>query len=168
MEMTIRATARAERLEALYARHAPDALHLAYLLTGDHRQAEDLTQESFVKLLARFGDLRKPESVRHYLLRTVSNLAKNEYRRRATRERHDRPATDVTPPSATGSLEERDALVRALRTLAHRQQVAVVLRYCVDLSERETAEVMGTTPKAVKSLVTRGLGALRQQEEVLR
>lgn len=164
METTIGLRARRDRFEAVYADHAADVLHLAYLLTGDRRTAEDLTQEAFLKLLSRFGDLRRPESVRNYLLRTVSNLAKNEYRRRATRERHDRPVTEPVlrePPP----LEERDVLVRSLRKLPYRQQVALVVRYCVDLSENETAEIIGTTPKAVRSLVTRGLAALRQEEE---
>jgi RNA polymerase sigma-70 factor (sigma-E family) len=166
METAIGVGQRTTRFEALYARHAPEVAHLAYLLTGSVRDAEDLMQEAFMKLYERFGDLRNPESARAYLMRAVTNSAKNHYRRTTTRKRHDSPITE--PVIDAPPLEEREALTRALRELPYRQQVAVVLRYCVDLSEQQTAEVMGTSGKAVKSLITRALRALREHEEALR
>jgi RNA polymerase sigma factor (sigma-70 family) len=59
-------------------------------------------------------------------------------------------------------------VARALARLPHRQRAALVLRYCEDLSEQQTAEVLQTSVKAVKALVTRGLATLRQREEVTR
>jgi DNA-directed RNA polymerase specialized sigma24 family protein len=64
------------KMAELYATCAPDAVRLAFLLTGDRHLAEDLVHEAFVKMLGRFGDLRNPESFRAYLTRTVVNLTK--------------------------------------------------------------------------------------------
>lgn len=158
------AIAGSQRFEDLYRAHGGEAARLAYLLTGDRAQAEDLAQEAFVRLLGRFGDLRKPEAFRTYLLRTVSNLAKNHFRRRGLeRER-------LLPSVSSVSIEPLildEPLWVGLSQLPHRQRTALVLRYCHDLSEEQAAEVMHTSTKAVKSLVGRGLAALRANEEVV-
>lgn len=144
--------------EELYAAHAPEARRVAYLLVGDRTQAEDISQEAFVRVLGRFGDLRKPESFRTYLIRTVVSLAKNHYRRR------DLERNTVWPGARSATHPERDDdLFDALKKLPERQRAALVLRYCEDLSEHHTAEIMNTSPKAVKSLVTRGLAAMREE-----
>ena len=162
METTITATKGRASFEELYAAHAPDARRVAFLLVGDRSVAEDITQEAFVKVLGRFGDLRKPESFKAYLMRTVVSLTKNHFRRRSLERRtpSDRLPTETTTP------ERDDDLLDALARVPERQRVALVLRYCEDLSEQQTADIMQTSTKAVKSLVTRGLAALR--EEVVR
>src|SRR5437762_7225921 len=70
------------RFAELYVANAPDALRLAYLLTGDRVLAEDLVQEAFVKLAGRFADLRNPSAFPAYLRKTVVNLARTHWRRR--------------------------------------------------------------------------------------
>jgi RNA polymerase sigma-70 factor (sigma-E family) len=161
-------TERRGRFEELYAAHGREALRLAYLLTGSREEAEDVAQEAFVRILGRFADLRKPEVFRTYLLRTVTNLTRSGFRHLEVERRH-RGALAARDEPATGSdVAERDALAHALRRLPHRQRTALVLRYCEDLSEQQTAEILQTSVKAVKALVTRGLAAMRQQEEVSR
>jgi RNA polymerase sigma factor (sigma-70 family) len=154
-------TAIAQRasLEHLYAAHAPDARRLAYLLVGDRTQAEDICQDAFVRVLGRFADLRNPDGFRTYLMRTVVSLSKNHFRRRALERRHSRAAR----PQVTELPERDDALLEALGGLPPRQRAALVLRYCEDLSEQETAQILQTSAKAVRSLVTRGLATLRKE-----
>ena len=64
-------------LEGLYRAHAPEALRLAYLLTGERPLAEDLVQDAFVKVLGRFHDLRNRDAFWWYLRRTIVNLARS-------------------------------------------------------------------------------------------
>ena len=166
METVARVTERRERFEELYATHGRDAVRLAYLLTGSREDAEDLAQEAFVRVLGRFADLRKPEVFRTYLMRTVTNLTRSAFRHREVERRH-RAALAVGDGIAGGpDVAGRDEMVRALARLPHRQRAALVLRYCEDLSEQQTAEILQTSVKAVKALVTRGLAAMRQAEEV--
>ena len=147
------------RLEVLYAAHAPDAARLAYLLTGDRALAEDLTQEAFVRMFGRFRDLRHPEAFAAYLRKTVVNLVRSHFRRRGVErnylERESRLAR--TTEQAAG----HDEMWDALRGLTHRQRAAIVLRYYEDLSEAQTADVLGCAVGTVKSLVSRGLDQLR-------
>ncbi|MGH2756878.1 MAG: RNA polymerase sigma factor [Actinomycetota bacterium] len=164
METAISVSRRRARFGELYATHAPDARHVAYLLVGDRAQAEDIVQDAFVRVLGRFGELRKPDAFRTYLMRTVVNLSKNYFRHRLLERNHERQVQHgiIAPP------ERDDDLFDALRRLPERQRAALVLRYCEDLSEHDTAEILQTSTKAVKSLVTRGLAALRDMEEVVR
>lgn len=161
METAIARTNRRLSFDELYAAHAPDARRVAYLLVGDRSVAEDLTQEAFVRVLGRFADLRNPDAFRTYVMRTVVSLGKNHFRRRSVERKHATPGRAEPVTS-----HERDVdLFDALRKLPERQRAAVVLRYCEDLSGQQTADILGTSPKAVKSLVTRGLAALREEVE---
>ena len=88
------------------------------------------------------------------------NLARSYHRRRTIERRYAERqvvATTEAPPDLSGRDEIRDALM----ALPIRQRTAVVLRYCEDLSEDQTAELMRCRPAAVRSLVARGVGNLR-------
>jgi RNA polymerase sigma-70 factor (sigma-E family) len=165
METTLRVSERRRAFEELYAAHGRAAVHLGYLLTGNMADAEDLAHEAFVRVIGRFGNLRKPDAFRAYLMRSIVNLAKSEFRRREVARRKV-PTLVSRDRSEIPDLETRDELAAALARLPHRQRAAVVLRFCEDLSEQATADVMGTSVKAVKALSGRGLKALREQEGV--
>ena len=150
---------RADRLGRAFAEHYPTAFRLAYLLTGDPHEAEDLAQEAFVRLAGRFSHLRRADTFGSYLRRTVLNLHTSRLRRLVRRralERSAREATTVMPDVATNQ-----DLWAAIATLPPRQRAALILRYYVDLSERETANEMRCSVAAVKSLVSRAIEAIR-------
>lgn len=71
------------RLAETYVRYTPDGIRLAYLLTGDRALAEDLVHEAFLRFVGRLHFLRDPEAFEGYLRRTIVNLSKNHFRRRA-------------------------------------------------------------------------------------
>jgi RNA polymerase sigma factor (sigma-70 family) len=156
---------RSGRFEELYAAHGAEALQLAYLVTRDRNLAEDMAQEAFVRLLGRFHGLRKPDAFRAYLLRTVMNLTKSHFRKLKREREFVRLETrqGSEDPQDFGA---HDMLWNAVLRLPERQRTALVLRYCQDLSEQETADIMQISPKAVNSLVGRGLAKLRSEEGV--
>ena len=152
-------------LASLYEEHSARAFRLAYLLTGDRDLAEDLVQDAFVKLIGRFADLRSPESFDVYLRRTVVTLSYGTFRRRRTeraylaRERGLEEQKSVFP-----DVEAKDELWTQMQRIAPRQRAALVLRYYEDLSEQQAAEILGCSLRTVKSLVTRGIRAMRDQQ----
>jgi RNA polymerase sigma-70 factor (sigma-E family) len=148
------------RLGELYARHVPDAVRLAYLLTGNRNLAEDLAQEAFVRMYGRFQDLRNPDAFPAYLRRTVVNLANSHFRRvKVERAYLEREGRMVEAPAADP--DDRQRVREALQRLPLRQRAAVILRYYEDLPEAQTAEILRCRPGTVKSLLSRGLDALR-------
>jgi RNA polymerase sigma-70 factor (sigma-E family) len=155
----------AGRLGELYLRHADAAARLAYLLTGDRLLAEDLVQEAFVRLAGRLAHLRDQAAFEAYLRRTVVNLSNSHFRRKRVerayleRARGQLGSQQPTVEPAAGD----DDLWEALLHLNARQRSAIVLRYYEDLSERQTAEILDCRPGTVKSLVSRGLEAVRAE-----
>jgi RNA polymerase sigma-70 factor (sigma-E family) len=153
-------------ITAAYEAHSPFALRLAYLLTGDEQVAQDVVQDAFVRIFSRLLFKVPPNDFQNYLRRTVVNLCKDHWRRKGVArsirlfEREDK----VDPPE----IETRDELWTALKDLPQRQRTALVLRYFEDLSEQQTAEILGCSVGAVKALTTRGTQAMRRRLEETR
>jgi RNA polymerase sigma-70 factor (sigma-E family) len=150
-------------LAELFVRQVPRAVAVAYLITGDRGVAEELAQEAFVRLTGRFRHLRSPDAFDAYLRRTVVNLSISYLRRRRV-ERAYLERERRRPVGHAGDMPDvglREELWSALLELPARQRAAVVLRYYEDLSERQTAELLGSSVPAVRSLVSRGVEALR-------
>jgi RNA polymerase sigma factor (sigma-70 family) len=151
-------------LESLYLAHAPAALRFAYYLSGDPEQAGDLVQDAFVRVAGRFAHLRKPEVFETYLRRTIFNLHTSRLRRlRLERAYLAREARSVVPAQADADPAERDEVWSAILELPARQRAAIVLRFYEDLSERESAEIVGCSVRALNQLVVRATSTLRQR-----
>jgi RNA polymerase sigma-70 factor (sigma-E family) len=154
--------ARRLSLGELYERTAPGAVRLAYLLTGDRSVAEDITQDAFVRVSGHLAHLREGGTFDAYLRRAVVNLAKNHFRRRSVERaflERARPAT--ANPGHEQPLVERAATMAALARLPQRQRAAIVLRFYEDLTEDAIAQILRCRNGTVRSLVTRGVQALR-------
>ncbi|HVM33972.1 MAG TPA: SigE family RNA polymerase sigma factor [Actinomycetota bacterium] len=155
------------RLAELYVAHAPGAMRLAYLMTGDRNLAEDIVQEAFIKLAGRFRDLRNPDAFGAYLRTTVINLTRGHFRRkRVERAYLEKERGRTEGAESMPDVEGREEMWAALQRLPHRQRAVIVLRYYEDLSERQAADVLGCSVGAVKSLTNRAVESLREQMKV--
>ena len=156
-----------DKLEALYLRHGPDALRLAYLLTGERELAEDLVQEAFVRVARRFAGLRNADSFHWYLRRTVVNLANSQLRRRRVERAHVKTLVGAAIVAAAGVTDAdvvtKQAVRDAIAKLPARQRTVVVLRYYQDLTDEQIASVLGWPVGSVKSSLHRAAAVLRQQ-----
>ena len=152
-------------LSELYVAYAPDGIRLAFLLTGDRALAEDLVQDAFVRLVGRLRHLREPNAFWTYLRRTIVNLATSHFRHgRVERAYLDRVA--AAPAADANDNDELDETMhRVLLGLPQRQRAAIVLRFYEDLSDVQTAAVLGCSPGTVRSLVSRGMKTLREALE---
>ena len=140
----------------------PVLLRTARTLMPNHADAEDLLQTALAKAYQAWDRIDDKRAVEGYVRRTLINTRTSQWRRR----RIDEYPTDQLPePPHTADPAERqalrDALWRAVRRLPPRQQAMVVLRYYEDLSEVQTAEIMGVSVGTVKSAVSRALAKLR-------
>jgi RNA polymerase sigma-70 factor (sigma-E family) len=135
----------------------------AYLIVGDHQLAQDLLQESLIKTYMAWPRLRDPSKAEAYTRKTIVTTAISWRRRRSFHERPMDPLPDTAVPDPGEAVTTHASLVTKLRTLPPRQRAAIVLRYYEDLSEAQTAEVMGCSVGAVKSHVSTGLVRLRDR-----
>jgi RNA polymerase sigma-70 factor (sigma-E family) len=149
-----------EAMREAFDQHYLALLRLCVLLSGSRELAEDLVQEAFVRAAQKIQYL-PPDEVRPYLRRAAVNLWKKRLRRIVleTRHRGDRSVSRVQALS----LEDRDALWRAVIRLPDRQRACLVLRYFEDMSERAVAETLGCSVGTVKSHTSRALTRLRKE-----
>ena len=158
-----RAATRDEEFSEYMALRQPSLLRTAYLLTGDRHTAEDLVQTALAKLYLSWDKVRDRGSVDGYVRRILVNEHNSLWRRGWKRREH---ATDELPDTAhTDAYEDgqRDAVWEVVQTLPRKARAVVVLRYYEQLSEAETAEVLGISVGTVKSQSSRALAALRQR-----
>ncbi|HEX3224421.1 MAG TPA: SigE family RNA polymerase sigma factor [Nocardioides sp.] len=148
----------------LAARQA-SLLRTAYLLTGNRHDAEDLVQTAFAKLYLSWDKVRDQGSMDGYVRRILVNEHNSLWRRAWKKREHnveddtlhrlDRPHHDM-PDDGTGS-----ALWDVVQTLPRKARAVVVLRYYEEMSEAETAAVLGISVGTVKSQTSRALATLR-------
>lgn len=154
-----------ERHEAAFhdfvAARSASLFRTALLVVGDHQLAQDLLQESLVTTYVAWPRLREVANAEAYARRVVVTTAISWRRRRAF---HERPV-EALPDGAVGDPADEVAgradLWTQLHALPPRQRAAVALRYCEDLSEVQTAELMGCSVGSVKRHAFNGLAALR-------
>lgn len=132
----------------------------ALLLTADWHAAEDLVQETLAKLYASWPRVARSTDPAAYARTTLVRTFLSGRRRRSSSER---PSADLDPGRARDEdLALRQTLLAALSELPPQDRAVLVLRYWEDLDAPATAELLGTTPAAVRTRSRRALTRLRE------
>jgi RNA polymerase sigma factor (sigma-70 family) len=150
------------------------AFRTAYLFTGNAEDAQEAAQDGFVKAYRALGGFRVGAPFRPWLLRIVSNEARNRRRSAGRREALTlRVAAEAgsadaapSPEGALLSAERRSELLEAIGRLRREDAEVIACRYFLDLSEEETAASLGWKRGTVKSRLSRALDRLRAELEV--
>jgi len=156
---------------ALVRDHQELAFRTAYLIARNAHDAQEAAQTALLKAHRALSRFRRGAPFRPWLLAIVANEARNLLRSAARRDAlalraaHEAPAGDAAP-SPEGALlarEQRAALLAALDALPDEHRLVLACRYLLELSEDETAGVLGVRRGTVKSRTSRALGRLRQE-----
>jgi len=134
---------------------------LSALLLGDQDSAEDVVQEAFLGLYRGMSRLSDPEKALPYLRASVLNgrsVLRDRSRARLRRVPYDPPVWSAE--SAALTRDDRRAVLAAAARLPRRQREVLALRYYLDLTDREIAEVLGVSRSTVSSTASRALAAL--------
>jgi RNA polymerase sigma-70 factor (sigma-E family) len=152
----------AGKLADLYARHSQAGMRLAYFLAGERPGAEDLLQEAFVRAAGRLGAVRDEQAFGSYLRRTIVNLHASQLRRRRLEHDYLKRESGTDPaPARVPDVALQEDLWQMLLSLPTRQRAALFPRFYEDRSEVDTADVLGCSTRAVRSLVQRAVTKLR-------
>jgi RNA polymerase sigma factor (sigma-70 family) len=157
----------------LLARHQTVAFRAAYLITGSAAEAEEATQEACVKAWLALGRFRAGAPFRPWLVRIAINEAHNRRRSAgrqtglALRVGSQEVQAGSAPSAETEALagEERARLASAVGQLRETDQLVIVARYFLGLSEAESATALGLRRGTLKSRLSRALGRLQAQLE---
>jgi RNA polymerase sigma-70 factor (sigma-E family) len=160
---TGRAVTAVESFDAFVLARSRRLLRTAYLLTQDHALAEDLVQTALAKAWFAWSRIEggDPEP---YVRKIMVNTYSTWWRRRWNGEHPTDELPEVAVPS---SAEESADVWRALQRLPRRQRAVVVLRFYEDLSEAETARILGCSTGTVKSQTSKAFAKLRLDPALL-
>jgi RNA polymerase sigma-70 factor (sigma-E family) len=144
----------------------PTLSRVAYLLTGDHAQAEDLTQVTLWKAHRSWGRILGADNRSAYLRRMMLNEHLSWRRRLWTTElvapRHVLESASIrSVPDHGDAVAASDIVRRMLDQLPRRQRAVLVMRYYLDLPDDQIAAELGCTLSTVRSLAARALKSLR-------
>ena len=142
------------------ATHGLALTRFAFVLCGDRGFAEDLVQDTYLALYRRYGETVSIDAPVAYARRAIVNAYVSRGRRRSSSELSSAELPDFGVELTTH--DEQDAMWRVLAHLPDRQRAVLVLRYYVDLTDREIAKVLGATEGTVRSLAARAFAALRE------
>jgi RNA polymerase sigma-70 factor (ECF subfamily) len=159
-----------DAFEELVTRYQGIAFRVAWLVVRNRGDAEDAVQEAFVKAYHALPRFHRGAPFRPWILRIVSNEARN--RGRSSRRREglmlrlasiDASTPSPSPEIAVLERSDAEALVAALERLPERDRLVIAYRYLFELSEAETAEALDVRPGTVKSRLSRALARLRTE-----
>jgi RNA polymerase sigma-70 factor (sigma-E family) len=143
--------------------HTSTLLRTAYLVTGNRLAAEELVQDTLARLYPKWHRVQAAEVPLAYVRRALTNGYINQTRRASRREyAYEDVPERADERDALTQLADRDEIWAGLRDLPDRQRAALVLRFFEDLSDAESADALGCRIGTVRSLVSRGLAALRE------
>jgi RNA polymerase sigma-70 factor (sigma-E family) len=136
---------------------------VAYLLTGNHQLAEDLLQEALARTAARWRQVESGGNPEAYVRKVMLNQLRSWLRRRRYAQVPlDAVADPVTDPDVAGRVSLQLTMARVLASLPPRQRAVLYLRFYEDLSEADTAGMLGCSVGTVKRHAHDGLAALRR------
>jgi RNA polymerase sigma-70 factor (ECF subfamily) len=119
-----------------------------YLVTGNRHEAEEITQDAFVRALERWDRVRRADNRGGYLYRIAVNLYRSKLRRLARGARKTpKPTPDADPFEAA---DDRDAVGRAMTNLSDGQREALVMVEWLGMTDEEAAAVLGISPVTVR------------------
>ena len=145
----------------------PAAYRLAMGMLRSETEAEDAVQEAVFKAWRAHGRFRPGAEMKPWLLAIVANECRRLLRNRWWSVVKVSGGSEPTPPGVPEAGADAAGLRRAIHRLPHDQKLAVVLRYYLDLSFDEMAEILKISTKAAKSRTYRALERLRLSPEVL-
>jgi RNA polymerase sigma-70 factor (ECF subfamily) len=157
----------------LYRAHLRDVYSYAYYRIGNHHDAEDLTEQTFLQAYRHFERAQRESDgrpLRPWLIRIAHNLAANYYRDRSRRPQTQlEDAAVISTPHPTEKLvegrEEVQEVLEGVSKLPDDRREALIMRFALDMDNREIARALGRTEGATKVLIHR---AIRQLEESMK
>ncbi len=152
----------------LYRTHLRDVYSYSYYRVGNHHDAEDLTEQTFLQAYRHFERAQRESDgrpLRPWLIRIAHNLAANHYRDRSRRPQSplDESSTVATPHSTEDLVRGRDELARVLdgvKQLPDDRREALIMRFALGMDNREIARALGRTDGATKVLIHRAIKQL--------
>jgi RNA polymerase sigma-70 factor (ECF subfamily) len=149
--------------ESFFEEHRSKVFGAMCLVTGNRQEAEEITQDAFLRLWERWDRVAEMEDPTGFLFKTAMNMFRNRARRASIAARRSLGIADQGDDLA--AVEDRDEVVRAIRPLTAHQRAALVLTGYLGFTSEEAAQVLGIRASTVRALATKGRATARATVE---
>src|ERR687892_489618 len=166
-----------EAFSQLYKAHLRDVYSYSYYRVGNHHDAEDLTEQTFLQAYRHFERAQRESQgrpLRPWLIRIAHNLAANYYRDRSRRPQTQlEDAAVISDPHETATIvegrEELNAVLAGVASLPEDRREALIMRFALGMDNKEIARALGRSEGATKVLIHRAIrqleGKLKEEDE---
>lgn len=148
-----------ETFDGFFEHHRRNLFGAMCLVTGNRHEAEEITQDAFLKIWERWDRVSVMDDPEGFLFRTAMNLFRNRFRRMGIAARTTLSRSPATDDLA--AVEDRDEVVRVMRALTPHQRAALILTGYLGYSSEDAAKVLGVKASTVRALATQGRSAVR-------
>lgn len=160
-------SAEQDEVEAYVEAAMPRLVGLAFAMTGNKADAEDLVQDTLATVITKWARVSQAENIDAYVRRTMVNTLVSKKRRKWNTEviSHEVVTADWSQPEHAGvarQVSDREAVMGLLAQLPDRQRAVMALRYYEDLPDAEIARALGCSDQAVRSAAHNALKTLRR------
>jgi len=149
--------------ESFFEEHRSKVFGAMCLVTGNRQEAEEITQDAFLRLWERWDRVAHLEDPTGFLFKTAMNVFRNRARRASIAARRSLGITDDGDDLA--AIEDRDEVIRLMRPLTAHPRAALVLTGYLGYSSEEAAQILGVRPSTVRALATKGRATARATVE---
>jgi RNA polymerase sigma-70 factor, ECF subfamily len=149
--------------ESFFEEHRSQLFGAMCLVAGNRQEAEEITQDAFLRLLERWDRIADLEDLTGFLFKTAMNVFRNRARRASLAARRTLGIANRSDDLAT--VEDRDEVVRVMRPLTAHQRAALVLTGYLGYSSEEAAHILGVRASTVRALATKGRATVRATAE---
>ena len=159
--------------QELVEKYKQKVYYMALDMTGNHHDAEDLSQEVFIKVYASIKDFRGDSKLSSWMYRIAMNTCIDKTRRKRLKlvelddKVHEKPSRGVNPEQAMQALSTQEQIDQALQKLPPRQRSIFIMRHYNDLMLREIAEALGISEGTVKAQLFRAVQRLQKELKFL-
>jgi RNA polymerase sigma-70 factor (ECF subfamily) len=149
--------------ESFFEEHRSKVFGAMCLVTGNRQEAEEITQDAFLRLWERWDRVSALEDPTGFLFRTAMNVFRNRTRRATLAARRTMHLASRADDLAV--VEDRDEMARAMRGLTPHQRAALVLTGYLGYSSKDAAKLLGVRASTVRALATKGRATARATVE---
>jgi RNA polymerase sigma-70 factor, ECF subfamily len=156
------------KIEKIYDTYYRDVYHFALFFTNNRQEAEDITQETFMKVMKNIGSLQKPERLKTWIFSIAKHTAIDMKRKQKFIQFlpdwiYEKESEEATPEKKAIQKKEWEDLQEALINLKPSYRTVVILRGLKELTIKETAEVMGCSERKVRVDYHRAIQQMKKQ-----
>lgn len=152
-----------KRLAVLIDEYGDSVLRMCYLYLKDYQLAEDVAQETFIRVYQHYGEFKKQSSIKTWILQIAINLCKNQIRTKWWKTRSEYEIPEISEDGYYDSFLDRQMVLQEISKLSIKYREVILLYYYQELSISDISELLGEKESTIKTRLVRARNKLKPE-----